>query len=40
MAFYINTSLKNLFSDELKDVKTYQKLKANWAFSITYNLNK
>ena len=26
--------------DDLKDVKTYQKLKANWAFSITYNLNK
>jgi hypothetical protein len=26
--------------DDLKDVKTYQKLKTNWSFSITYNLNK
>jgi len=31
---------KDTLVDGLSEVKTYQKLKANWAFSITYNLNK
>jgi hypothetical protein len=31
---------KDTLIDGLSEVKTYQKLKANWAFSITYNLNK